>query len=60
VGTTLFDEMVADGRMPQPKLLGSRTIWDRHQLDIAFEALPDREAKDSGNPWDQGKGSRAA
>ena len=45
VGPTLFDEMVADGRMPRPKLINSRTIWDRVTLDIAFSSLPD---KDSG------------
>ncbi|WP_149790729.1 hypothetical protein [Mesorhizobium sp. NFR06] len=42
VGPTLFDEMVADGRMPRPKLVNSRTIWDRVILDIAFSSLPDK------------------
>jgi hypothetical protein len=42
--------MVKDGRMPGPKLINSRTVWDRFALDRAFEALPDR---DSGNPWDE-------
>lgn len=42
VGPTLFDEMVADGRMPRPKRVNSRAIWDRVALDIAFTALPDR------------------
>lgn len=45
VGPTLFDEMVGDGRMPRPKCVNSRTIWDRIALDISFTALPD---KDSG------------
>jgi predicted DNA-binding transcriptional regulator AlpA len=45
VGSTLFEEMVADGRMPRPKHINSRTIWDRVALDIAFTSLPD---KDSG------------
>jgi hypothetical protein len=44
VGTTLFDTMVADHRMPAPKEINSRRVWDRVQLDIAFEALPDRNA----------------
>ncbi|UVK41532.1 hypothetical protein LHFGNBLO_002712 [Mesorhizobium sp. AR10] len=43
VGPTLFDEMVADGRMPRPKLINSRTIWDRVTLDIAFTSLPDKD-----------------
>lgn len=33
VGVTLFDEMVADGRMPKPKRANSRTLWDRFALD---------------------------
>lgn len=40
VGTTLFDEMVEDGRMPKPKRVNNRTIWDRVELDIAFTDLP--------------------
>ncbi|MGF7004532.1 hypothetical protein [Aminobacter sp. BE322] len=40
VGTTLFDEMVEDGRMPKPKRVNSRTIWDRVELDVAFTDLP--------------------
>lgn len=49
VGTTLFDEMVRDGRMPGPKRVNGRVVWDRFALDLAFDALPDR---DSRNPWD--------
>lgn len=44
VSTTLFDEMVADGRMPKPKRVNSRTIWDRAELDIAFTDLPNDRA----------------
>jgi predicted DNA-binding transcriptional regulator AlpA len=52
VGTTTFDEMVRDGRMPLPKEIGRRKVWDRRQLDLAFEALPDVRA---ANPWDEGR-----
>ena len=48
-GATLFDEMVGDGRMPGPKRVNSRTIWDRLALDEAFAGLP---ADDNPNPWD--------
>lgn len=40
VSPTLFDEMVADGRMPKPKRINTRTVWDIRQLDIAFDAIP--------------------
>jgi predicted DNA-binding transcriptional regulator AlpA len=53
VSTSLFDKMVDDGRMPKPKIVNSRVIWDRHRLDDCFEALPDQEAS---NPWDDDEG----
>lgn len=40
VSASLFDAMVTDGRMPQPKRINTRTVWDRRQLDEAFDALP--------------------
>ena len=50
VGVTKFDEMVADGRMPRPKRIDGRLVWDRIKLDEAFDALDD----DTGpkNEWD--------
>ena len=50
VGTSKFDQMVADGRMPPPKLIDSRRVWDRLRLDSAFEDLPDKAIV---NPWDE-------
>jgi predicted DNA-binding transcriptional regulator AlpA len=49
VGVTLFDEMVADGRMPKPKRINSRLVWDRFALDAAFTDLPES----GGNKLDQ-------
>ena len=43
VSPSLFDEMVKDGRMPRPKRINSRTVWDRKKLDAAFEAILDDE-----------------
>jgi hypothetical protein len=39
VGTTKFDEMVADRRMPRGKRIDGRVVWDRVQLDMAFSDL---------------------
>jgi len=36
--------------VPQPKKVGKRTIWDRRQLDVSFEDLPD---KNDENDWDE-------
>ena len=41
VGATKFDEMVADGRMPKPKRVDGRVIWDRLKIEAAFTDLPD-------------------
>jgi predicted DNA-binding transcriptional regulator AlpA len=40
VSPTTFDQLVKDGRMPPPKRINSRTVWDIRQLDEAFDALP--------------------
>ncbi len=53
IGTTLFDALVGDGRMPKPKLINSRKVWDRQELDIAFNKLPNGEQPDDEpNPFD--------
>lgn len=52
VSPGLFDAMVADGRMPQPKRVNARSIWDRLTVDLAFAALPDDGHNREGNPWD--------
>jgi predicted DNA-binding transcriptional regulator AlpA len=41
VGVTKFDEMVLDGRMPKPKRIDGRVVWDRIKVDAAFTELPD-------------------
>jgi len=50
VGVTKFDEMVGDGRMPRPKRIDGRIVWDRLKLDEAFGALDDEAAPK--NEWD--------
>jgi predicted DNA-binding transcriptional regulator AlpA len=49
VSPSKFDELVGDGRMPKPKRIDGRTVWDVRTLDIAFDALPDEQSR---NPWD--------
>jgi hypothetical protein len=44
----LFDVMVADGRMPPPKQINARLVWDLRELDDAFDALPHKGA--AGGP----------
>lgn len=51
VSPTLFDHLVRDRRMPPPKRINARTVWDRKKLDRAFELIPDGDHSDH-NPWD--------
>lgn len=51
VSPTMFDEMVKDSRMPTPKRINSRTVWDRKKLDAAFDALPDEQEEPRDDPW---------
>jgi predicted DNA-binding transcriptional regulator AlpA len=44
VGVDLFDQMVADRRMPKGKRINRRVVWDRAALDMAFTDLPGEEA----------------
>lgn len=54
-----FDDMVGDGRMPKPKNVDRRKIWDRLAVEKAFRALPSggdkgqcRQTTDD-DVWDQ-------
>lgn len=49
VGCSKFDEMVNDGRMPRPKRIDGRVVWDRLALDAAFTDLP----QDGANALDR-------
>lgn len=50
VSPSLFDQLVIDGSMPQPKIIRSRRVWMRSKLEKAFAELPD-DGKDEHNPW---------
>ena len=46
---TTFDRMVSDGRLPQPRRVSlKRFVWDRKELDRAFDKLPHKEP---GGDW---------
>jgi hypothetical protein len=39
--------------MPNPKRINSRAIWDKLQLDLFFDALPQLEVESEDNPWNR-------
>ncbi len=47
----MFDGMVKSGSMPSPRLIGTKKVWDRDELDEFFEALP--KADEDRNDWDE-------
>jgi predicted DNA-binding transcriptional regulator AlpA len=51
IGVSKFDTMVSDGRMPPPKRIDGRCVWDRHQVDRAFDLLEGGHAVEE-NPWE--------
>ena len=52
VGANKFDEMVTDGRMPKPKCIDTRKVWDILAIDRAFDLLPDEDGPPTGSTWE--------
>jgi predicted DNA-binding transcriptional regulator AlpA len=53
VSPSKFDELVKDGRMPRPRLIDSRKVWDVYELDMAFDELPRQDSPPiTGSSWD--------
>jgi hypothetical protein len=52
VSSGKFDAMLADGRMPVPRRIDGRKVWDIHDLDLAFDALPREDVPVATGSWD--------
>lgn len=53
VSAGTFDKLVSEGRMPRPKHIGARRVYDRVEIDSAFDVLGDEPNDfDEPNPWD--------
>jgi excisionase family DNA binding protein len=51
IGTTKFDELVKERKMPMPRLIDGRKVWDIRHLDRAFDELPQEGAAAEGGSW---------
>ena len=51
VSASKFDELVGDGRMPAPRQIDTRKVWDLHELDLSFDALPHHHIDATPNSW---------
>ena len=56
VSPNYFDQLVKDGRMPQPRRAGSRRIWSVAELRYYFHSLPNNGNMD-GSESDVGSGA---
>ena len=52
LGVTFFDQKVREGALPKPLKIGKRKLWDRRELDAAFDKLKDSVQNLESNPWD--------
>ena len=52
IGTTFFDQLVAEGKLPPPVEIGARRVWDRYELDASFDAFKEANAETAKNSWD--------
>jgi predicted DNA-binding transcriptional regulator AlpA len=52
VSVNKFDDLVEADRMPKPRKIDSRKIWDVYEIDTAFDALPREHADPTDNTWD--------
>jgi hypothetical protein len=42
VSVDVFDSLVKEGLMPEPRLVGGQAVWDIDELDAYFAAFPKR------------------
>jgi predicted DNA-binding transcriptional regulator AlpA len=53
VSAAFFDRLVKDGRMPQPREVDGRVLWDSEEVRSAWRAIPRRGQAAARNPWDE-------
>jgi predicted DNA-binding transcriptional regulator AlpA len=55
ISPSKFDELVKDARMPAPRVIDGRVLWDVEELRVAWRALPRRgeREQDPVSGWDE-------
>ncbi len=55
ISPSKFDELVKDARMPAPRVIDARVLWDVEELRVAWRALPKRAEReqDAACDWDK-------
>jgi predicted DNA-binding transcriptional regulator AlpA len=47
-----FDKLVKAGKLPEPREVESRILWDSAEIRAAWRAMPRRGQQPPGNEWD--------
>jgi excisionase family DNA binding protein len=53
VSVGFFDRLVKDGRMPQPREVDARVLWDSEEVKAFWRAIPRRGQAVKANTWDE-------
>ena len=55
ISPSKFDVLVKDARMPAPRVIDARVLWDVEELRVAWRALPKRceREQDAASDWDK-------
>jgi predicted DNA-binding transcriptional regulator AlpA len=53
ISASFFDKLVGDGRMPQPRELDGRVLWDSEEVRSAWRAFPRRGQAARRNTFDE-------
>lgn len=51
ISASKFRALVNDGRMPSPRRIDGRSVWDVDELRAAFKALPHDGGDEKANSW---------
>jgi predicted DNA-binding transcriptional regulator AlpA len=47
-----FDKLVKTGKLPEPREVESRILWDSKEIEAAWRAMPRRGQPATVNEWD--------
>jgi predicted DNA-binding transcriptional regulator AlpA len=51
ISPSKFRMLVKEARMPRPRRIGSRAVWDVDELRAAFKALPHEGESEGSDTW---------
>ena len=51
ISATKFRELVASKRMPRPRVIDGRHVWDVDEVRAAFKAFPHQGEREVADTW---------